>query len=84
MAPDVPAPLEVGEWNVGAEEREGDAVGGSEVESFEDICKNLKRVMVRDGICVSNSFYVVFYPILALISNFIQIGRKTQKLKIFN
>ena len=22
--------------------------------------KNLKRVMVRDGICVSNSFYVVF------------------------
>ena len=40
--------------------------------------KNLKRVMVRDGICgqsagekmavaVSNSFYVVFYPILAPI-----------------
>ena len=47
--------------------------------------KNLKRVMVRDGICVSNSFYVVFYPILsAPIPNFIQIGRKTQKLKIFN
>ena len=45
---------------------------------------NLKRVMVRDGICVSNSFYVVFYPILAPIPNFIQIGRKTQKLKIFN
>ena len=40
--------------------------------------------MVRDGICVSNSFYVVFYPILAPIPNFIQIGRKTQKLKIFN
>ena len=47
--------------------------------------KNLKRVMVRDGICgesagekmavaVSNPFYVVFYP------NFIQIRRKTQKL----
>ena len=40
--------------------------------------------MVRDGICVLNSFYVVFYPILAPIPNFIQIGRKTQKLKIFN
>ena len=39
--------------------------------------------MVRDGICVSNSFYVVFYPILAPIPYFIQIGRKTQKLKIF-
>ena len=36
--------------------------------------KNLKRVMVRDGICVSNSFYVVFYPILAPIPNFIQSG----------
>ena len=46
--------------------------------------KNLKRVMVRDGICVSNSIYVVFYPILAPIPNFIQIGRKIQKLKIFN
>ena len=46
--------------------------------------KNLKRVMVRDGICVSNSFYVVFYQILAQIPNFTQIGRKTQKLKIFN
>jgi len=46
--------------------------------------KNLKRVMVRDGICVSNSFYVVFYPILAPIPNFIQIGRKTEKLKICN
>ena len=39
--------------------------------------------MVRDGICVSCSFSVVFYPILATIPNFIQIGRKTQKLKIF-
>ena len=48
------------------------------------LVKNLKRVMVRDGICVSNSFYVVFYPILAPIPNFIQIGRKAQKLKIFN
>ena len=48
------------------------------------IIKNLKRVMVRDGICVSNSFYVVFYPILAPIPNFIQIGRKIQKLKIFS
>ena len=45
--------------------------------------KNLKRVTVRNGICVSNSFYVVFYPILASILNFIKIGRKTQ-LKIFN
>ena len=43
--------------------------------------KNLKRVMVRDGICVSSSFYVIYYPILAPIPNFIQIGRKTQKLK---
>ena len=43
--------------------------------------KNLKRVMVRNGICVSKSYYVVFYPILAPIPNFIQIGRKTQKLK---
>ena len=40
--------------------------------------------MVRDGICVSNSYYVVFYPTLALKPSFIQIGRKTQKLKIFN
>ena len=40
--------------------------------------------MVRDGICVSNSFYVVFYPILAPLPNFILIGIKTQKLKIFN
>ena len=51
--------------------------------------------MVRDGICgesagekmaevVPNSFYVVFYPILAPLPNFIQIERKTQKLKIFN
>ena len=57
--------------------------------------KNLKRVMVRDGICgqsarekmavaVSNTFYVIFYPILAPIPNFIQIGRKIQKLKNFN
>ena len=49
--------------------------------------KNVKRVMVRDGTCgqaprekmavaVSNSFYVVFYPILAPIPNFIKIGRK--------
>ena len=28
---------------------------------------------------ISNSFYVVFGPILAPIPNFIQIGRKTQK-----
>ena len=46
--------------------------------------KNLKRIMVRDGICDSNSFYVVFYPILAPIPNFIQIEKKTHKLKIFN
>ena len=46
--------------------------------------KNLKKVRVLDGICVSNSFYVFFYPILAPIPNFIQIGRKTQKFKIFN
>ena len=51
--------------------------------------------MFHDGICgesagekmavaVSNSFYVVFYPILAPIPNFIQIRRKTWKWKIFN
>ena len=40
--------------------------------------------MVRDGICVSNAYYVVFYPTLALKPRFIQIGRKTQKLKIAN
>ena len=50
--------------------------------------------MVRDGICgqsagekmavaVSNSFYVVFEPLLVPIPNFIQIGQKTQKLKNF-
>ena len=32
---------------------------------------------------ISNSFYVVFGPLLAPIPNFIQIRRKTQKLKIF-
>ena len=32
---------------------------------------------------ISNSFYVVFGPLLAPIPNFIQIGRKTQKLIIF-
>ena len=32
---------------------------------------------------ILNSFYVVFAPLLAPISNFMQIGRKTQKLKIF-
>ena len=32
---------------------------------------------------VSNSFYYVFGPLLAPTPNFIQIGRKTQKLKIF-
>ena len=32
---------------------------------------------------ISNSYYVVFGPLLASIQNFIQIGRKTQKLKIF-
>ena len=40
--------------------------------------KNLKRVMVRDGICVSNSFYIIFYPKLAPIPNFIQIEGKTE------
>ena len=30
-----------------------------------------------------NSFCVVFGPLLAPIPNFIQIGQKTQKLKIF-
>ena len=47
---------------------------------------NLKRVMVRDGICgesahglkmmvaVSNSFYVTFCPILTSVANFIEIG----------
>ena len=32
---------------------------------------------------ILNSFYIVFAPLLALIPNFIQIGWKTQKLKIF-
>ena len=32
---------------------------------------------------ISNSFYVVFGPLLAPMPNFIQIGQKTQKLKIF-
>ena len=32
---------------------------------------------------ISNSFYVVFAPLLAPIPNFIQIGQKTQKLEIF-
>ena len=32
---------------------------------------------------ISNSFYVVFAPILAPIPNFIQIGHKTQKFEIF-
>merc|ERR1712112_48054 len=31
----------------------------------------------------SNSFYVVFAPLLAFIPNFIQIGQKTRKLEIF-
>ena len=52
----------------------GERAGGG---TKKDEGKNLKRVMVRDGICV-------FYPILAPIPNFIQIGRKIQKLKIFN
>ena len=34
-------------------------------------------------IAISNSFYVVFCPILAPIPNFIQIGGKMQKLEIF-
>ena len=34
------------------------------------LLRDVKRVMVRDGICVSYSFYVVFYPILASIPNF--------------
>ena len=32
---------------------------------------------------ISNSFYVVFSPFLAPMSNFIQIGQETQKLEIF-
>ena len=32
---------------------------------------------------ISNSFFVVFGPSLAPTPNFIEIGRKTQKLKIF-
>ena len=51
---------------------------GSTLPSLIIIIKNLKRVMVRDGICgesagekmvlgVSNSFYVVFYPIFRLL-----------------
>ena len=34
-------------------------------------------------VAISNSFYVVFAPLPALIPNFIQIGHKTQKLEIF-
>ena len=34
-------------------------------------------------VVASNMVYVVFGPLLAPIPNFIQIGRKTQKLKIF-
>ena len=45
--------------------------------------KNLKRVMVRDGICVSNSFYVVFYPILAPIPNFISNRKKNTEVENF-
>jgi len=32
---------------------------------------------------ISNTFYVVFGPLLAPIPNFIEIGQKPQKLKIF-
>ena len=32
---------------------------------------------------ISNSFYVVFAPLLAPVPNFIQIGQKTRKLEIF-
>ncbi len=32
---------------------------------------------------ISNSFYVVFAPLLAPQENFIQIGQKTRKLEIF-
>ena len=32
---------------------------------------------------ISNSFYVVYYLLLTPVPNFIQIGTKTQKLKIF-
>ena len=35
------------------------------------------------AVAISNSFYGFFCPILAPIANFIQIGWKTQKLKIF-
>ena len=57
--------------------------------------KNLKRVMVRDGMCgasvetlklavaISNLYHVDFSPFLAPMQNFIQIGQKTQKLEIF-
>ena len=31
----------------------------------------------------SKSFYIVFGPLLAHTQNFVQIGRKAQKLKIF-
>ena len=34
-------------------------------------------------VAISNLFYVVFGPLLAPIPNFIQIGWKTQKLKIY-
>ena len=34
-------------------------------------------------VATQNSFYVVFGLLLAPISNFIQIGPKTQKLEIF-
>ena len=44
------------------------------------VIRKIGRKMV---VGISNSFYIVFGPLLAPIPNFIQIGLKTQKLKIF-
>ena len=57
--------------------------------------KNLKRIMIRDGICgvsvdaqkvavaITNVYYIILGPLLAHMPNLIQIGQKTQKLEIF-
>ena len=49
---------------------------------FDGICG--KSAGEKIAVAVSKSFYIDFYPILTPIPNFIQIGRKTQKMKIFN
>ena len=60
-----------------------------------EMSKNLKKVMVCDGIfgesahglkmavALSNSFYVVFCPILAPVPNFIKIQKKNTEVENF-